>query len=594
MLLNHRLLLTRDLGAALETRDAVPRPSTFDAAARTVEAVIASAAPVQRQDARGAYLEILDPAGLDLAASRGASVLDSHQQHGLDNVLGTLDSVRVEGNEVIGLIRFSTRPEIAPLLDDVRSGVIQHLSVGYQVAQWRDGTDASGTRTRTAVKWTIREASFVAVPADRNAHTRMVPATGPRAETNRQIRALATRAGVGADVVNGLIDRNASVAEAREEILFELQIRSASANVSSAHNRASMDNPEARVLAMGEALYTRIAPRHAPSGAARPFVGLTIPELARECLTRNGVQVYGASSASLIERALHTTSDFALILADTVNRTLRASYDGATSAVRRLARETTAPDFRTKHRLMLDSSGLTLEKVNEHGEFRSGTMSEADETYKIDSFGRIFGISRKALVNDDLGAFADVSRRLGQAAASFEAQSLIDLLVSNAGVGPTLSDTKALFHTDHGNLAGSGAAPGDTTLSAARLAMRRQTGPSGGLIVVEPAFVLVPPELETSTQKLLTAIRPVVVADVNVFSNLTLACEPRLVDAKAWYCVADPALMDGLEFAYLAGAPGPQIQSRAGFEVDGIEVKVRLDWGCGFVDHRGWYRNAGQ
>ena len=60
--------------------------------------------------------------------------------------------------------------------------------------------------------------------------------------------------------------------------------------------------------------------------------------------------------------------------------------------MRRLARETTAPDFRTKHRLMLDSSGLTLEKVNEHGEFRSGTMSEADETYKIDSFGRIFGI----------------------------------------------------------------------------------------------------------------------------------------------------------------------------------------------------------
>ena len=588
-------LLTRDLGAALEIRDAVPRPSTFDAAAGTVEAVIASANPVQRQDARGTFLEILDPAGLDLNASRGASVLDSHQQHGLDNVLGTLDSVRVEGNEVIGLIRFSTRPEIAPLLDDVRSGVVKHLSVGYQVAQWRDGTDASGTRTRTAVKWTIREASFVAVPADRNAHTRMVPgATGARAEVDRQIRALATRAGIGSDVVNALVDRNATVEEARAEILFELQLRSASVGVSSAHNRASIDNPEARARAMGEALYTRIAPRHTPSGAARPFVGLSIPELARECLTRSGVQVYGASSASLIERALNTTSDFALILADTVNRTLRASYDSATSAVRRLARETTAPDFRTKHRLMLDSSGLTLEKVNEHGEFRSGTMSEADETYKIDSFGRIFGISRKALVNDDLGAFADVSRRLGQAAASFEAQSLVDLLVSNAGVGPTMADTKALFHTDHGNLAGTGAAPSDTTLSVARLAMRRQTGPSGGLIVVEPAFVLVPPELETATQKVQTAIRPVVVADVNVFSNLTLACEPRLTDTKAWFVVADPAQIDGLEFAYLAGAPGPQIQSRAGFEVDGIEVKVRLDWGCGFVDHRGWYRNAGQ
>ena len=90
---------------------------------------------MQRQDARGAYLEILDPSGLDLAASRGACVLDSHQQTGLDNVLGTLDAVRVEGSEVVGLIRFSTRPEIAARVEDVREGIVQHLSVGYQVGR---------------------------------------------------------------------------------------------------------------------------------------------------------------------------------------------------------------------------------------------------------------------------------------------------------------------------------------------------------------------------------------------------------------------------------------------------------------------------
>jgi hypothetical protein len=55
-------------------------------------------------------------------------------------------------------------------------------------------------------------------------------------------------------------------------------------------------------------------------------VGLTIPEIARACLDRNGVAVYGASSVSLVERALHTTSDFPLVLADVINKTLRASY----------------------------------------------------------------------------------------------------------------------------------------------------------------------------------------------------------------------------------------------------------------------------
>ena len=56
---------------------------------------------------------------------------------------------------------------------------------------------------------------------------------------------------------------------------------------------------------------------------------------------------------------------FPAILADTVGRTLRESYRAAPTGVRALARQTTAADFRTKHRLMLDSTGVTLEKVNE-------------------------------------------------------------------------------------------------------------------------------------------------------------------------------------------------------------------------------------
>ena len=56
---------------------------------------------------------------------------------------------------------------------------------------------------------------------------------------------------------------------------------------------------------------------------------------------------------------------------------------------------------------------------------------------------------------------------------------------------------------------------------------------------------------------------------------------------------ANPAVADGLEYAYLAGAPQPQIETQAGFEVDGVKIRVRLDYGAGFVDHRSWYTNAG-
>ena len=84
------------------------------------------------------------------------------------------------------------------------------------------------------------------------------------------------------------------------------------------------------------------------------------------------------------------------------------------------------------------------------------------------------------------------------------------------------------------------------------------------------------------------------VANVNIFSHLQLVVEPRLTNPNRWYIVADPAEIDGLEYAYLAGAPGPQTATEVGFpDLTAVEIKVRTDFGAGFVDWRGWYTNAG-
>jgi phage head maturation protease len=589
-------LLLRENTIDLAHRDAIPRPRTFDAEALTIEAVIASTTPVRRRDTRGDFMEVLDPAGLDLGVTRGASVLNSHNQSGLDNILGTIDDVRIEGAEVIARIRFSPRPEVASIVADVRSGIIQFLSVGYQVDKWIDTKAADGTRTRTAAKWSVREASFVSVPADPTARTRSTPeigSTGPDREfTTRTIHELARRAGVPVARADALIELNATVEDARRAFLSDIIDRNVTVRSGRDHTMQTIDNPEVMQRAMSEALYVRIAPSFKPDDIARQFVGLSIPELAREVLKRNSIQTTGMNASDLIQRALHSTSDFPLILANTVGRTLRASYQAAPSGIRQLAREQSAPDFRARSRLMLDASGFTLEKVLETGEFKLGSMTEAGESYAIDSYGKIFGISRKALINDDVGAFSDLSRRLGQAAAVFEIQFLVDMLTSQAGLGPTMSDGAKLFDATHNNV-GIGGIPSETSLSAARIAMRKQTGPDGGQISVTPKYLFVPAELETTGQKLITTIQPVMIADVNVFDNLTLVVEPRLKNATRWYLVGDPAEIDGLEYCYLAGAPGPQCESKAGFEVDGVQIKIRLDYGGGFVDWRGWQTNAG-
>ena len=77
--------------------------------------------------------------------------------------------------------------------------------------------------------------------------------------------------------------------------------------------------------------------------------------------------------------------------------------------------------------------------------------------------------------------------------------------------------------------------------------------------------------------------------------TLTPISEPRLdaASATAWYLAASPNQIDTIEYAYLEGQQGAYIETRNGFDVDGVEIKCRLDFGAKAIDWRGLYKNAG-
>ncbi|WP_407672835.1 prohead protease/major capsid protein fusion protein [Paracoccus pantotrophus] len=594
------------------TRHATLAPATADPEARTVEVVWSTGAPVRRRDMAGQYMERLSlaPEAVDLSRLEGASVLDAHRQTAVRDVLGSVRSAAVDGKRGTALIQFSARPEVEPVWQDVLAGILRHVSVGYSVEDWVENTE-NGARVLTAVRWTPHEISLVPTPADPGAHIRMetemtdtttqeavdtARTTETRAEANAEIRSIARIAGLDQSWVDGQIDAAADADTARRAAFEALAKRSAP-SIRTEQVRVEMgesqDDPALRTRQMGEALYARINPRHELSEPARRYAYSTPVDMAKELLTLRGESTMALSPASLVTRALHTTSDFPIILGDTVGRVLRDAYQAAPSGIRRLGRQTTARDFRAVNKIMLGEAPL-LEKLNEHGEIKAGTMAEAREAYKVETWARKIGITRQVLVNDDLGAFADLARRMGQAAAETEARILVTLLEAGSGNGPTMSDGKTLFHADHGNKAGTGAAISDATLSAARLALRTQKGIEDRTIRVTPRNLLVPPALETTAEKWLASIAPATAADVNPFSgSLSMVVEPRLSSATRWYVTADPGEIDGLEFAYLSGAEGPQVESRSGWDVDGVEIRVILDFGAGFIDHRGWFMNAG-
>ena len=352
---------------------------------------------------------------------------------------------------------------------------------------------------------------------------------------------------------------------------------------------ATQDDPATVMARRADALFARVSGA-APKPEAAPYMADSLRDHARAAVEATGTSTRGMDVDQLFRAAMHTTSDFPGLLTSTGNRTLMGAYQAAQSPIKTtLARQATMTDFRPATRLKLSDVGL-LEKVSESGEITSTTRGEAAESYALDTYATQFAISRKALINDDLGAFRDWGATAGRMAAETEANLLLKLLLSNPVMG---EDGLALFHTTHGNLAAA-AALSVAALDAARKAMRGMKALDGKTpINATPRFLVVGPEQETAAEQVLASIYAATLADVNVFSGkLTLLVEPRITDDR-FYIFADPAVLPVLEYAYLSSAQGPQMASREGWDVLGMEFRVVLDFGCGAVDWRGAFFNPG-
>ncbi len=154
----------------------------------------------------------------------------------------------------------------------------------------------------------------------------------------------------------------------------------------------------------------------------RDWVGLTLLDLARECLETSGTRTRRMSRNDVAKLAL-STSDFPSILADVANKTLRQAYEAYPRTFLTFSRRRTAADFKNINAVQLGESP-SLQKVNEKGEFTYGSIAESKETYKLATYGRIVAITRQVIINDDLGAFTRIPAGFVVDAATLESDTV--------------------------------------------------------------------------------------------------------------------------------------------------------------------------
>ena len=586
-------------------------PQSWNPEALTFSAVISTGADVERRDARGPYVERLDLSAVDPSTLAGIPVLDGHRQGGSEHVVGVVTGVRREGSQLVADMRLTSSPDAAGVATRVAEGVLRGVSIGYALTDVRDSTEA-GRRVRTG-RPRILEVSLVAIPADPaslirsqenppmpevQTATDVAPQIENRAAINAQIRSLAETAGLGREFADAQIDAGATVEAARAAAFDAMQARGSAAATVRAHVGVDHTDPAVIIGRQAEALSQRMG-GPAASEAARSFVGHSLDDLAREALRRSGQAFVGMSREEILVRAMHSTSDFPAILDQAGNRAILNAYQVAQSPILQVTRQRTVPDLRDVS--ILKAGEISeLQPITESGEVQSLTMGEGRERYQMVTYAGNLALTRKLLINDDLGVFGEAARKIGEAAAATEAKALIRLLQQNGGFGPTMDDGEPLFdHAAHNNandasVARSGGTVDQELVDAARKALRAQKGIDGvEPVAVTPRFLVVGPENETYGEQLLASLAATKVEDVNVFSGrLTLLVEPRITGPE-WYLFGDPATAPVLERAYLASAQGPQIQAREGWERLGREYRVILDLGVGAVDWRGAYRNDG-
>lgn len=471
------------------------------------------------------------------------------------------------------------------------------------------GAPASADATRSASPAQQTAAAPDAAEAARQA--------GMQAERTRQadIRnaVQAARSTLGADadpLAQRLIDGGVGVDEARREVLEQLSQRSAAtATRGQAQIRTERDEVETTRARMVDAIALRAQPGRTRLGdtaidaeGARAFRGMDLIDMARRSIQQAGGNADGLSRREIALAALnldndarrsagmHGTSDFPNVLASTINRSLRAAYQLSPRTFTGWARRSSNKDFREKAVTQLSELGK-FQKVNESGEYKYLTFGDSAEKYSLSKYGGIIAVTWESLVNDDMSAFDRLPLMIAEEAAGNEGDIVYGILSANAA----LSDTVALFHSTHANLAGSGGAISLATLGAGRAAMRKQTGPQGRVLNLAPDFLIVGPDKEIEANQY-TSAQFVAAKNVDINPAFNTALEvvvDNRISGNTWYLAATPSRVDTIEYAYLEGEEGLFTERKEGFEVDGLLIKARHVFAAKAIDHRGLYKNPG-
>jgi len=448
-------------------------------------------------------------------------------------------------------------------------------------------------------------------------------------ERQREIRSAVRAAKLPAELADELCDKGTSLDKARAIIIKKLAENDTPAASSGGRGRvdvaADMSDKRWRHW---EVNLTRRANPNAPDAPEHKDVErehMTLMSLTRDYLHAIGMPGLRAMGNEEVVRALfnprtkfraaaaNVTGDLSNLLANIQNKALMRAYLLAKPTWRTWCKKGSLSDFKIAKRIEL-SDFAQLRETGENGEILDSKLSDRGENIQLAYYARSISLTWEMFINDDMNALSSTPAGLGRSAAQLPSRLVYAHLMSGSnGDGPTMSDGVQLFHAaTHGNYQSGGGTALDPTnavaaLTAALVLFRKQVAPKAPndtefpaeSIDIEPRIILVPPELEFEANKL--ANPNLYMAETQYFKNkFQVEVEPRLSNAgytgysaAHWYLMAEAAVADNMECAFLDGNENPRTDAWEDFSVLAMKYRCILPCGVKALSWRGMVRSKG-
>ena len=326
-------------------------------------------------------------------------------------------------------------------------------------------------------------------------------------------------------------------------------------------------------------------------------------------------------AAVLLQEALSTSDLFKSAVGDVLDQELLARYEEMPSFWQNFAARTTVRNFKPKRLVDLLGGRNALEAVPELAPYPSAKAQTAERYISVSKFGRRFGFSWEAGINDDIdelmaipGAFAAASRATEDKAANdvlFDATTgapnttFFADLTGASPAGPDLTPvTGSTAPLTQANVQAA-----FTSVMTRKNAEGELNPPAGLILIVGPALQITAEQIMNTTE-----IRDVTGSKTTITTNplrgkVTLVVNPRMAGV-GWFLLPQPTIArPALAVAFLRGWETPDLRIKAdagnrigggavdpsegSFDDDTVAYRVRHVVGAAQADPLHVYASAG-